>query len=101
MDKTKKKIQNANYYNSCPWIKHFRGAWNRCNQKDHDGYEFYGAKGIKLLLHVKDVKALWYRDNADLMYKPRLHRIDPNEDYSVENCQFVELKKHQKIHEDL
>jgi hypothetical protein len=54
-------------------------------------YSDYGGRGILCLLTPEDVKEIWVRDEAWNMLKPSLDRIDPEGNYSSENCQFLEF----------
>lgn len=51
---------------------------------------YYGGKGIKCLLSFEDVMNLWNRDKANLLSRPTIDRIDPNGNYKLENCRFIE-----------
>lgn len=53
--------------------------WNlrkRCNDPSNDKYRWYGAKGIKTYLTLKNMKFLWERDMADQMTEPSIDRIN-------------------------
>lgn len=45
------------------------------------------------LMTVKDFKFLWFRDKAYLMEKPSIDRKNNNGNYTLKNCQFIELRK--------
>jgi hypothetical protein len=63
----------------------------RCNNKNHDKYKYYGGKGIVCFLNKEDLKFLWYRDSGHLLKRPSIDRKDSSKNYTIENCQFVEL----------
>jgi hypothetical protein len=65
----------------------------RCYNPNRSDYKYYGGKGIKNFLSLDDLKTLWERDNADLMIRPSIDRIDSDKDYCFENCQFIEFNK--------
>jgi hypothetical protein len=73
-----------------PWAVALYNARARCNNPNHEHYPWYGGKGIKCLLTTKEVKLLWIRDKAELLIKPSIDRKDNNEDYTFDNCQFIE-----------
>jgi len=74
-----------------PWLSHYRAAKGRCIYKKNNKYKNYGAKGIKMLLTVEEVKILWLRDRAFEMNKPSIDRINSKDDYKFSNCRFIEL----------
>jgi hypothetical protein len=93
--RTSCKICLSKYYKekrkSVPWITSFYNARLRCNSKSHEKYKRYGKRGIKFLMTKDDVKFLWHRDKAYELEIPSIDRIDPNGNYEVDNCQFIEL----------
>lgn len=52
---------------------------------------------IKNHLTKKDIEFLWFRDKADLMLKPSIHRKNNKEHYSLNNCEFLELNIHNRL----
>lgn len=62
----------------------------RCENPKHVGYPRYGGCGIKNFLTVENLIFLWNRDRADLMEKPHVDRINPSEDYTIDNCHFID-----------
>lgn len=95
-------IKNAaKYKNEHPWIIHYTSAKQRCNNPKCDSYKYYGDRGIKFLMTVEDFKFLWFRDQAWLLKHPSIDRKDPDGNYELGNCQFIELaanKKKQRFH---
>lgn len=88
MGKTPSEI-NRKYKLSHPWQPCLTSARYRCN-KNCKTYKYYGARGIKCLLTLEQVKELWLRDNADSMNIPTIDRIDNDGDYEFNNCRFIE-----------
>jgi hypothetical protein len=76
-----------------PWYKHLKAARQRCNDKNASNYKWYGAKGIKCLLTIKDIKYLWNRDKAWLFKEAHLSRNIHDEGYYLDNCYFSNKKK--------
>ncbi len=72
-----------------PYLKHIRAARSRTSSKTHHYYR----RGIKCFLIVKDIKFLWERDNAAMMEKPTIDRIDTDGHYTLSNCRFLEAKE--------
>lgn len=75
-----------------PWLKVFYSIKQRCNNINNTVYKYYGGKGIKNFLTIDDVKFLWFRDKAYEMQTPSIGRKNHDLNYTLENCQFIELK---------
>jgi hypothetical protein len=90
--------RNQEYYQRLkrnrPWMLNLLSAKNRCYYapKDSKQEKYYQQKGIKCLLTEEQIKTLWFRDNADKMFRPSLDRINKFKDYTFNNCRFIELK---------
>ena len=78
----------------------YRNMVNRCHNKEHKSYKYYGARGIA-------VCELWRQNRAYFItwalkhgYKRGLllHRKDNNKGYSPDNCIYVSRKKHLRLH---
>ena len=82
-----------NYYKRNPWARIYKRILSRVNGKNH----FYSKKGIKNFLTTQEIKVLWFRDNAMLMHKASIHRIDNKQNYTYKNCKFIELKENIKL----
>lgn len=80
-------------FKSRPWMKKFYGAKQRCNNPRAVGFNYYGGRGIKMLLTPEEIGAIWKRDGADFMVKPSLDRIDPDGNYEFSNCRFIEHRE--------
>ena len=79
-----------------PWFTSFDKANSRCNNPKQLGYSSYGGRGIKLLMTLDDFEFLWKRDNASKMKRPSIDRINPDGDYELSNCRFLELSENVK-----
>lgn len=88
MNKNSKEYRKLN-----PWQGHHHHAEQRCNNSNHDKYKYYGGKGIKMLMTSKDFKSLWFRDKAYLLKRPSIDRINNDGNYTLKNCQFIELSE--------
>lgn len=73
-----------------PWYWNYAGSKQRCENPNNPRYKYYGAKGIKFLLSKSDVAFMWIRDKAPEMKHPSIDRINPNGNYCLENCRFLE-----------
>ena len=91
-DKEKQRIRVKKYLNKNPWMKSLIYIRARCNNPNKQWYELYGGRGIKCAITGKELKELWFRDKAYEMKKPSIDRINTNGNYSLENCQYLELK---------
>lgn len=79
-------------------IKHresviFSSINSRCNNPKQPGFPYYGGRGIKNLLTKEQIKFIWERDNASLMEKPSIDRVDSDGNYELSNCRFIELSE--------
>lgn len=81
------KAYNANN----PWARTLAGARYRCESPKAVGYKWYGGKGVRCLLTIDEVKMMWFRDNAAMMKRPSIDRVDSMKDYVLDNCRFIEL----------
>ena len=70
--------------------------WNivsRCNYKSHSRYCYYGARGIKCLITKEELKQLWFRDEAYNLNKPSIDRKNPDGNYTLKNCRYIEMSR--------
>lgn len=79
-----------------PWKLHYKAVQQRCQNPNHRAYYVYGGRGIKLSMTVEDFKYLWNRDKAWLLLKPSIDRKNPDGNYEISNCRFIELRENQK-----
>lgn len=87
---------NIKYYDKFPWKKTFISIKERCNNSKSTTYKKYGERGIKCLITEEELKELWYRDNAFLLKRPSIDRINNDGNYCIENCRFIELSENCK-----
>ena len=85
-------IKKSQYFDECPWLKALRNIRARCLNKTHH----YFKKGIRNFLNSKDIHFLWLRDKAYELTRPSVDRINPDGDYCLENCRFIELEENLK-----
>ena len=86
-----KRISHQKNRDIHPWRMSLRCARRRC--RDHKNYPAYAGKGIQVFLTYEEAKYLWFRDKASLMDRPSLDREDPDKNYSMDNCKFMELRE--------
>ncbi len=79
-----------------PLYKLLNNINQRCNYPKDKKYKYYGGKGIKNFLTLEDLKYLWNRDRAGLMKQPSIDRKNGNGNYTIENCQFIEMEANRK-----
>ena len=89
-------IRNNQYREKRPWYRPLEYAKRRCTDKNHRSYPFYGGRGISCELTYQEAKILFFRDQGHLLDKPSLDRIDPDKNYSFDNCRFIELEDNVK-----
>lgn len=92
-------ISHTNLYHKYHYIK------RRCYNNNDSHYKYYGGKGIKMCDEwLKDV-TLFYEWSVNNGYKEHLtiDRIDPNKDYSPENCRYVDrgIQARNKLKQDI
>ena len=58
----------------------------------------YIKKHIKNNITLEELKALWFRDEAEKMKWPVLHRINDNRNYEFNNCKYMEHGEHTRFH---
>ena len=83
-----KRIKN--YNEKEPWKRVYYNAKARCENPNNSRYKYYGGRGIKFLLTMKQVKFLWFRDKAYFLDIPSIDRIENNGHYTLDNCRFIE-----------
>ena len=70
------------------------GMRQRCNNPNHQAYNLYGGKGVRLCDEWNDYKAFktWAMSNG---YKDPLSidRIDHNEGYNPDNCRWITISE--------
>ena len=80
-----------NYYKKFPWLGTLIKIKSRCNNPKSGNYASYGAKGIQCLITKDELKYLWFRDKAFNLKNPSIDRIKAEENYTIENCKYIEL----------
>jgi len=83
-------IPNPNDKNKQPWNSRWKGAKSRCTSPTHQMFPRYGGRGIKFNLAFWEMGVLYWRDNAHLMKRATIDRIDNDGDYVFSNCRFIE-----------
>lgn len=73
-----------------PWRYKLASIKTRCTNKKEPVYKYYGGRGILCLLTESDLKNMWIRDQAFLMERPSIDRIDNDGNYEFSNCRFIE-----------
>jgi hypothetical protein len=81
------KEQQESNWKERPWLRLMAGIRGRCLNKTHHYYKL----GIKYFINSDDVKFLWDRDNAWLLKKASIDRINPSGHYTICNCRIIEL----------
>lgn len=79
-----------------PWEPFYYGARIRCNNPKDIHYPKYGAKGIKFLMSMDEVRQIWLRDKAWDMKRPSIDRINNKGHYEISNCRFIELSENSR-----
>jgi hypothetical protein len=90
MDKSTARVAKFRLNN--PWHRPLEYAKRRCSDPKHREFSRYGGRGIKCFLTKQQAIELFIRDQAHLLERPSLDRIDPDGHYSFENCRFIEWR---------
>lgn len=86
-------FKRKKYYEEHPWLSSLRHAKQRCNNPNNKDFKYYGERGIEFHLTDAEGEILWFRDKAYLMKKPSINRKNNNGNYTLDNCEFIELGK--------
>ena len=86
----KRKKWQQEFRKNNPWYRCLEYAKRRCKDVHHKSYPWYGGKGIKVELTRQETYKLWIRDNGPLLEKASLDRKDPQLNYTLDNCRFIE-----------
>lgn len=76
-----------------PWEGTYNSIKQRCNNIKCKQYKDYGGRGIKCLITLEELKALWYKDKACEMSIPTIDRKNNDGNYELSNCGFIEKSK--------
>ena len=87
------RIYRQRRYSAEPWCRTFDGIRCRLRQARRGRYKQLRYVGIQMLMTREDLKSLWIRDNAALMKNPSIDRINPDGDYRLDNCRYLEMKE--------
>lgn len=79
-----------------PWYDSWQAARQRCENPKNPRYRWYGARGIQFKLSKFDMKFLWQRDQAHLLKRPSIDRINNDGHYTLDNCRFIEAADNSK-----
>lgn len=71
-------------------LRTLRNIHYRCASANSCNFKWYGGKGIKNFLTIDDLEFMWHRDNAALMKRASIDRLDSNTHYVLNNCRFIE-----------
>lgn len=85
-----------NYFKKNPFKKLLINIKQRCNYPKDKKYKYYGGKGIRCFLELKDLIFLWNRDKANLLKQPSIDRINSIKNYTLDNCQFIEMSENRR-----
>lgn len=93
----KERVEAAQRHQALhPWVTHLTSCRARCYNHRVVNYKYYGGKGIKCSLTLSDIKYLWDRDNAYLLNRPSIDRLDSQGHYELGNCRFIEVAENSR-----
>lgn len=76
-----------------PWAKTYKRIITRCY---YDKNSSYYKRGIKCLITIRELEILWLRDKASKLKQPSIDRINNKDNYTFDNCRYIELTKNRK-----
>ena len=82
--------------NTLPWAKTLQNIKQRCTNPNDKRYKYYGGKGIKCLVTLKDMKETFYRDRAWTLEHPSIDRKNPKKNYTLKNIRWIEMNQNRK-----
>ena len=85
------RIQTIDHRKKNRGSRILEGIKQRCENSNSPAYKYYMGKGIQNFLTKEDIKFLLKRDNANLMKKPSIDRINHNGNYTLKNCRIIEM----------
>lgn len=74
------------YLVSHPWVRNWQFSKTRAKRKD-----------MEHTLTAENFRVLWERDDAHLLVRPSIDRIDPNKGYVEGNCRFIEASLNSRL----
>lgn len=90
----RRKEKNTHHLSNTKLYRIWNGIIQRCNNKKHCGYNYYGAKGIDVCEEWKNDFTIFYKWAVSNGYSEGLtiDRIDNTKGYSEQNCRWVSRK---------
>lgn len=79
------------YKKNHQWVITYWCIQSRCKYDKREVNKLY--KNIKNYLTLEDLKFLWFRDRAYLLKRPSIHRKNRKGDYTISNCQYIEMRE--------
>jgi hypothetical protein len=90
----KDKIKAAKQeWKKLPWVRTRLTISARLRKANKGRERDVGYVGIKALITCEELRLLWERDKGWELKKPSIDRIDPDGDYTKENCRYIELSE--------
>lgn len=83
-----------------PWYNLYVNAKQRCENPSHKSWKWTGGKGIKFRLTMHQVECLFNWDGGHWQKSPSLDRINPDKDYTLENCRVIEKAINERLPHD-
>jgi hypothetical protein len=69
-------------------FRSWRGMIERCENPNHVGFKYYGARGVKVCARWRESFAAFLADMGARPKGKSLDRLDPNGDYAADNCRW-------------
>lgn len=77
-----------------PWYGSYHSMMNRCYRQSSANYAIYGGRGIKVCEEWHNILRFEeWAENSGFWKGLSIDRIDPNKDYSPDNCRWATPKQ--------
>jgi hypothetical protein len=77
----------------CPWVRTRESITARIRQGKAGRKRCLSYANVKCLITTAELKELWLRDKGWELQSSSIDRINPDGDYTKDNCRYIELSE--------